>query len=106
MISAPVVNGVIPNGQAQISGDFTQTEAKTLANSLKYGALPLTFTVPSVTEEGPTLASDQLAAGLWAGAIGLALVLLYCMLYYRASASSWSRRSGWPVWSPSGSCWR
>ena len=84
VISAPVVNGVIPNGQAQISGDFTQTEAMTLANSLKYGALPLTFTVPSVTEEGPTLASDQLAAGLWAGAIGLALVLLYSMLYYRA----------------------
>ena len=84
VISAPVVNGVIPNGQAQISGDFTQTEAMTLANSLKYGALPLTFTVPTVTEEGPTLASDQLTAGLWAGAIGLGLVLIYSMLYYRA----------------------
>ena len=60
VISAPVVNGVIPNGQAQISGDFTQTEAQTLANSLKYGALPLTFTAPSVSEEGPTLAADQL----------------------------------------------
>jgi preprotein translocase subunit SecD len=83
VISAPVVNGVIPNGQAQISGDFTQTEAQTLANSLKYGALPLTFTVPVVSEEGPTLASDQLAAGLWAGAIGLGLVLVYAMLYYR-----------------------
>ena len=83
VISAPVVNGVIPNGQAQISGDFTQTEAQTLANSLKYGALPLTFTAPSVTEEGPTLAADQLSAGLWAGAIGLLLVIVYCMLYYR-----------------------
>lgn len=83
VISAPVVNGVIPNGQAQISGDFTQTEAQTLANSLKYGALPLTFTVPTVTEEGPTLASDQLSAGLWAGGIGLALVLVYALLYYR-----------------------
>ena len=83
VLSAPVVNGVIPNGQAQITGDFTQTEAQSLANSLKYGALPLTFTAPVVTEEGPTLASDQLSAGLWAGAIGLALVLVYCMLYYR-----------------------
>jgi preprotein translocase subunit SecD len=83
VISAPVVNGVIPNGQAQISGDFTQQEAQTLANSLKYGALPLTFTAPSVTEEGPTLAADQLSGGLWAGAIGLLLVIIYCMLYYR-----------------------
>jgi preprotein translocase subunit SecD len=83
VISAPVVNGVIPNGQAQISGDFTQTEAQTLANSLKYGALPLTFTAPSVSEEGPTLAADQLSAGLWAGFIGLMLVIVYCMLYYR-----------------------
>jgi preprotein translocase subunit SecD len=83
VISAPTVNGVIPNGQAQISGDFSQTEAQTLANSLKYGALPLKFEVPVVTEEGPTLASDQLSAGLLAGAIGLGLVLVYCLLYYR-----------------------
>jgi preprotein translocase subunit SecD len=83
VLSAPVVNEPIPNGQAQISGDFNQTEAQTLANSLKYGALPLTFTVPVVSEEGPTLAGNQLAAGLWAGAIGLALVLIYAMLYYR-----------------------
>ena len=83
VISAPTVNGVIPNGQAEISGNFSQTEAQTLANSLKYGALPLKFTVPVVTEEGPTLASDQLTAGLIAGAIGLGLVLIYCLLYYR-----------------------
>ena len=83
VISAPTVNGVIPNGQAEISGNFSQTEAQTLANSLKYGALPLKFTVPVVTEEGPTLAADQLKAGLIAGAIGLGLVLMYCLLYYR-----------------------
>jgi preprotein translocase subunit SecD len=83
VISAPTVNGVIPNGQAEISGNFSQTEAQSLANSLKYGALPLKFTVPVVTEEGPTLASDQLSAGLIAGAIGLGLVLIYCLLYYR-----------------------
>jgi preprotein translocase subunit SecD len=82
-ISAPTVNSPIPNGQAEISGNFTQASAQSLANSLKYGALPLRFQVPVVSEEGPTLAADQLAAGLIAGAIGLGLVLLYCMLYYR-----------------------
>jgi len=83
VISAPVVNSPIPNGQAQISGNFTQTEAQTLANSLKYGALPLKFKAPVVIDQGPTLASDQLSAGLKAGAFGLALVMLYCLLYYR-----------------------
>jgi preprotein translocase subunit SecD len=83
VISAPTVNDPIPNGQAEISGNFTQKSAQSLANSLKYGALPLRFEVPVVTEEGPTLASDQLSAGLIAGAIGLGLVLIYCMLYYR-----------------------
>jgi preprotein translocase subunit SecD len=82
-ISAPTVNSPIPNGQAEISGNFTQASAQSLANSLKYGALPLRFQVPVVSEEGPTLAADQLAAGLIAGAIGLGLVLIYCMLYYR-----------------------
>ena len=83
VISAPTVNSVIPNGQAEISGNFTQKSAQTLANSLKYGALPLKFEVPVVSEEGPTLAADQLSAGLAAGAIGLGLVLIYCLLYYR-----------------------
>jgi preprotein translocase subunit SecD len=83
VISAPTVNGVIPNGQAQISGNFTQQEAQSLANSLKYGALPLRFQVPVVTEEGPTLAADQLSAGLLAGGMGLALVMIYCLFYYR-----------------------
>ncbi len=54
-----------------------------MANSLKYGALPLRFDAPSITEEGPTLAADQLTAGLTAGAIGLVLVMIYAMFYYR-----------------------
>jgi preprotein translocase subunit SecD len=83
VISAPTVNGIINNGQAEISGSFTQTSAQALANSLKYGALPLKFEVPVVSEQGPTLASDQLSAGLIAGGIGLGLVLVYCLLYYR-----------------------
>jgi preprotein translocase subunit SecD len=83
VISAPTVNTPIPGGNAQITGNFGQAEAESLANSLKYGALPLKFTAPVVTEEGPSLAADQLKAGVWAGVIGLALVLVYCMLYYR-----------------------
>jgi len=84
VISAPTVDEQIPNGRAEISSStFTQTSAQALANSLKYGSLPLRFKVPVVTEEGPTLASDQLSSGLLAGAVGLVLVLVYCLLYYR-----------------------
>jgi preprotein translocase subunit SecD len=83
VLSAPGFDGVIPDGQAQITGDFTQEQAQSLANSLKYGALPLKFTVPVESVEGPSLAADQLSAGLVAGAVGLLLVLVYCMLYYR-----------------------
>jgi preprotein translocase subunit SecD len=83
VISAPTVEGIINNGQAQITGNFTQQSAQSLATSLKYGALPLKFKVPVVSEQGPTLASNQLSAGLIAGGIGLLLVLVYCLLYYR-----------------------
>jgi preprotein translocase subunit SecD len=83
VLSAPVVTTPITDGRAQISGDFDAEGARSLANSLKYGALPLKFEVQEVSEEGPSLASDQLSAGLWAGGVGLALVLVYCMAYYR-----------------------
>ena len=83
VISAPTVIQPIVGGNAQITGDFSQQEAETLANSLKYGALPLKFTAPVVTEEGPSLAADQLSAGIWAGAVGLSIVLVYCLFYYR-----------------------
>ncbi len=83
VLSAPQVTSPITDGNAQISGDFTAESARELANSLKYGALPLQFEVQEVAEEGPTLAADQLSAGLWAGAIGLLLVMVYCLFYYR-----------------------
>ena len=83
VLSAPVVNTPITDGNAQISGNFSEASARSLANSLKYGALPLKFDVPVVSEEGPTLAQDQLSAGLLAGGIGLGIVLLYCLAYYR-----------------------
>ncbi|HEU0127993.1 MAG TPA: SecD/SecF family protein translocase subunit, partial [Pseudonocardiaceae bacterium] len=86
-ISAPVVNSPILNGQAVIEGSradpFTQESASGLANSLKYGALPLSFDIEQVTNEGPELASNQLRAGIVAGIFGLLLVVIYCLLYYR-----------------------
>ena len=83
VISAPTFNGRIPDGSAQISGNFSEAQASSLSTSLKYGALPISFEEPSSDTIGPSLAGDQLRAGLTAGAIGLALVMLYCLLYYR-----------------------
>jgi preprotein translocase subunit SecD len=71
------------SGSAEISGSFTQTEAQDLANMLKYGAQPLTFHESSVTTVTAALGGEQLHAGLIAGAIGLALVVLYLVIYYR-----------------------
>jgi preprotein translocase subunit SecD len=78
------VNEAIPGGQAQITGQFTQDEAQDLANVLKFGALPLTFEIGERNTISPTLGEDQLQAGLIAGALGLALVVIYLLLYYRA----------------------
>jgi len=83
VVSAPRINEAIRGGSAQITGNFTQVEAQDLANVLKYGSLPLAFDRGEVQQVSPTLGSDQLSAGLLAGALGLGLVLLYSILYYR-----------------------
>ena len=85
VISTPFFESVIANGTSQISGNFTEGSAKSLATSLKYGALPITFDKSKTTNQviGPSLAGDQLQAGITAGIIGLLLVMLYCLLYYR-----------------------
>ena len=84
VVSAPVINEAIPSGNAQITGSFTQLEAQDLANVLKYGALPLAFDRGEVQQVSPTLGADQLQAGLLAGALGLLLVFVFSLLYYRA----------------------
>jgi len=87
VISFPAIDqGAITGGSAQITGSFSQAQATSLANVLNYGALPLTFSKQSVESISPQLGSDQLHAGLLAGAIGLFLVVLYCLLYYRGLA--------------------
>ncbi len=83
VVSAPVVQSEIPTGRAEITGNFSQSEAKDLANVLKYGALPLAFDQSELNEISPTLGSDYLRVGIIAGALGLALVALYLLLYYR-----------------------
>ncbi len=83
VVSSPRINEPIPSGNAQITGSFSQVEAQDLANVLKYGALPLAFDRGEVQQISPTLGADQLNAGLIAGALGLGLVLLYSLLYYR-----------------------
>jgi preprotein translocase subunit SecD len=84
VVSAPRINEAILGGQAQITGSFSQLEAQDLANVLKYGSLPLAFDRGEVQQVSPTLGGDQLRAGLLAGGLGLLLVILYSVLYYRA----------------------
>ena len=84
VVSAPAINESIPSGKAEITGDFKRLEAEDLANVLKYGALPLAFDRGEVQQVSPTLGADQLEAGLLAGAIGLILVFLFSLFYYRA----------------------
>ena len=83
VVSSPRITEAIPSGNAQITGSFTQLEAQDLANVLKYGALPLAFDRGEVQQVSPTLGADQLSAGLLAGALGLGLVMLYSLFYYR-----------------------
>ncbi|BBY36408.1 hypothetical protein MMAN_05420 [Mycobacterium mantenii] len=86
VVSAPMIQEAIPGGRTQISGGdppFTASTAKQLANVLKYGSLPLSFEASEAQTVSATLGLTSLRAGLVAGAIGLILVLLYSLLYYR-----------------------
>lgn len=85
VVSAPVIQGATPAGSAtSITGQFTNTQATELANTLKYGSLPLSFVASEAETVSATLGLASLEAGLIAGAVGLAMVLVFCLLYYRA----------------------
>ncbi|RAX23298.1 MULTISPECIES: protein translocase subunit SecD [Actinomyces] len=77
------VTTAITDGRVQISGDFTQSEANTLANQLSFGSLPLSFTVQSEQHISATLGTEQLRNGLIAGLIGFALIVVYLAWQYR-----------------------
>ncbi|MDT0457139.1 protein translocase subunit SecD [Streptomyces sp. DSM 41527] len=86
VVSSPSVDKAIMGGGATISGGFTQQSAEDLGNMLSYGALPLSFKIDDETTVTAALGGEQLHAGLIAGAIGLALVVIYLVAYYRGLA--------------------
>jgi preprotein translocase subunit SecD len=83
VVSAPTINGPI-FGTTQITGQFNQATAQSLAGVLRYGSLPLSFESSEAQTVSATLGLASLEAGLIAGAVGLALVFVYCLFYYRA----------------------
>ncbi len=83
VIVAPRFNEAILDGRASITGGFTLDEARSLADQLKFGALPLSFTEQTSIDISPTLGSEQLRYGLIAGLIGLLLVVVYSLFQYR-----------------------
>ena len=84
VISAPRTISAITDGRPQISGNFTEESALTLADQLKFGALPIGFEIQSSENISATLGVSQLQGGIIAGIIGLILVALYAFFQYRA----------------------
>ncbi len=87
VISCPRINSAIPDGSAVITGKFTLEEARSLAIQLQYGALPVPLRVETTRSVGPTLGQDSVQRSTRAGAIGLAAVLLFMLIYYRLPGS-------------------
>ena len=86
VITAPSMQAIITNGEAQISGNFTAQSAKALANQLQFGSLPLNFEVESEQQISATIGTDHLTVGLWAALIGFLLVIVYLIWQYRGLA--------------------
>ena len=82
--SAPTFQAASFNGNVQITGSFTSSQASALANELKYGSLPVKFVPQTVETISASIGKDSLRAGLLAGIGGLIVVMLYMILYYRA----------------------
>ena len=83
VISAPSTNAVIADGKPQITGSFTQQSSKSLADQLKFGALPIGFKLQSQEVISSTLGTSALLSGIIAGLIGLILVIIYSLIQYR-----------------------
>jgi preprotein translocase subunit SecD len=84
IVSAPIIESSSFPGSGQVSGNFTQASATQLGQLLTYGALPVTLTQQNAQEVSPSLGKSSLHAGLLAGLLGLLLVMLYTVFYYRA----------------------
>jgi preprotein translocase subunit SecD len=96
VISSPEVQGAITGGSGEISGSFTEDEARELATQLNAGSLPVELTRQSVRTVSPTLGSESLRQGIVAGVVGLLLLFLYLLFYYRLlGVVAWFGMSIW-----------
>ncbi len=87
VISCPTIREPIPNNRASISGQFTLDTARQLSIQLQYGALPVPLRVESFNRIGASLGSESVEKSIRAGAIGLVIVLLFMLIYYRLPGS-------------------
>lgn len=83
--SFPTVQGEIPTGNTQITGNFTVQEAQDLANKLKAGKLPVAAQIIQADIVGPSLGQEAISAGLWSFVIALGIVLVYMIFYYSSA---------------------
>lgn len=83
LISAPIVQAIISDGNAQITGSFTSKEARQLSIELNAGALPVPFKIESQTRLGPTIGADSIQKSIFATAVGLASIAAFMIFYYR-----------------------
>jgi preprotein translocase subunit SecD len=83
VISSPRIGGAIPGGMGQISGGFTSESANALAIQLRYGSLPVPLKIVETRIIGPTLGADSLSKSMRAGVIGMTIVALFMIIYYR-----------------------
>ncbi|MCC6904772.1 MAG: protein translocase subunit SecD, partial [Anaerolineae bacterium] len=88
VISAPRISEPIPGGQGSISGDFTVEEADRLATQLRYGALPIPLRVDSTSTVGPTLGAISIERSVRAGIVGIIIVVVFMLVYYRLPGAS------------------
>jgi len=82
-ISTPVIREEINDGKAQISGNFTPQEAKTLVRDINYGALPVPIELISTQSIGASIGAETLDKGVQAALLGLLLVIIFLILWYR-----------------------
>ncbi len=98
VISSPTVQSAITGGSGEITGGFSETEAKDLATQLNAGALPVELTRQSVRTVSPTLGEESLRQGIIAGIAGLGLLFLYLLFYYRLlGVVAWFGMTIWAV---------
>jgi preprotein translocase subunit SecD len=98
VISSPTVQGAITGGTGEITGGFTEEDARDLATVLNAGALPVELTRQQVQTVSPTLGAESLRQGIVAGVVGLVLLFLYLLFYYRLlGLVAWAGMSIWAV---------